>query len=163
MKYLERQIYGPCYKLEGCIWNSHSQFGTKKTMKSFVKFPWISLPNINYSKEFGEKRKFCKASTKSLLYISNIYLVIFHLIIHTHSFFINTKLLMFHSGIMADVGAFAKLWKTSISFCHVSPHGTSRIEGVLSLNLTFKYLSKFCLDYSSSFKLAQKYRSFTWR
>ena len=59
MTYLERKTDGPFHKLEACIWNSHSQCGTwetfktKGTMKTLVKFRWISLGKITYSKEFN--------------------------------------------------------------------------------------------------------------
>ena len=79
------------------------------------------------------------------------YLIIFHLVIHNHIFFIKTKVLIFHSGIIGDIGALEKVWK-SINFCHVCLHGTSRIQDALSWNLIFKYFSKTCLENSSSDK-----------
>jgi len=83
---------------------------------------------MTYNKESSKKRKSSKVATKGIPYLPNIYLIIFHLILHTHSFFIKTNVLMFYSGIMADTGALAELWKTSISFCHVCPNVTAWIQ-----------------------------------
>ena len=102
MKNLERRIDGPCPKLEACIWSSHLQFGTwgnlnlilwrqRRTMKSIVTFGWILLRKMTYNKESSKKRKSSKVATTGILYLPNIYLIIFHLILHTHSFFYKDK------------------------------------------------------------------------
>ena len=42
---------------------------------------------------------------------------------------------MFYSVVMAAIGVLAELRKTSNSFCHVCPLGTSRTLEVLSWNV----------------------------
>jgi len=126
---------GPCHKPEAWIWSSLSQFRTWENLNysfedkgeiwQFVKVRGILLRILTYSKESSKKGISCEVSTTRILYVPNIYLMNFHLIHHTHSFLIKTKLLLFYSGIMADIGALAELWKTSISFCHVCPNVTA--------------------------------------
>jgi hypothetical protein len=65
-----------------------------------------------YSEESSKKRKSRKDSTGGFLYLPNIYLIIFQLILHTHSFFYKDKVLMFYSVVMAAIVAFAKLRKS---------------------------------------------------
>jgi len=57
-------------------------------MKILVKVIGMLLRVLTYSKASRIKRKSCKVSTKGILYLPNTCLIIFHLIRHTHSFFL---------------------------------------------------------------------------
>jgi hypothetical protein len=152
---LERQIDVPCRKLKVEIWSSPSQFGCWGTLNysfenkgeswNFLNFCGVLLSKMTYSKECN-KKKFISVSTTRILYAPNIYLIIVHLIYQIRSFFIKSEMLMFYSVVMAAIGALAELWKKSISFCHVCPHGTSRILDVLLWNLIFEYFWKNCIE-----------------
>jgi hypothetical protein len=142
MEYFERQIDGPCHKLEACIWNSHSQFGAWKTLNyssEDKESNGIFVKSLSHYAEYHCAKWIIAKSparkenpvvfTTGILQLPNHFLIIFHLILHNPSFFIRTKVLMFCS---AAEGMFAKLWKTPVSFCLVSPKGTSRIHDPLS-------------------------------
>jgi len=96
MKYLERQIDDPCHKLETCIWSSHSQFGTWKTLNYsfevkenqdiFCEISWDNIPQMTYNKGSSKEKESHKVSTAGILYLPNIYLIIFHLILHSQFF-----------------------------------------------------------------------------
>jgi hypothetical protein len=156
MKNLERQIGSLWQKLHNCIWSSHSQFGTWKKLNYSLEEkgePWNfcqrSRDIFFWAKwliaKIPARKKIRKISTNRILYVPNIYLIIFHLI-HTLSFFYKVKTVNVLQCCNGRYRSVSKNVKMSISFCHVCPQETSRILGVLSWNLRFKYFSKICIE-----------------
>jgi len=123
MKKLERKTDGPCCKLEAEIWSPTSQFGSWETLNYSFEgkenheiFYQISRYIITQNdlqqnvkqensvqfpqEEFSRYKTFDNFSRYNS---------------HSH-FFIKTKFLKFYSGIMADIGALANVWKSLLNF-----------------------------------------------
>jgi len=100
-------------------------------MKFFVKLCGILLRKMTYNKQSNKKRKFIKVSTTRILYVPNIYLIIFHLIYHIRSFVYNDKTVNVLQCCNGRYRSVSRIVKKSVSLCHVCPHGTSRILDVL--------------------------------
>jgi len=107
------------FKLAFAVWNLGSfmflLWTQRRTPKTFFKVSWILLGDMIYNTVSSKKRKSCKISKRRILYISNIYLLYFHVKLHIHRFYKN-EVLMFYSGVMADIGALEELRKTAISY-----------------------------------------------
>jgi hypothetical protein len=100
-------------------------------MKSYVKVSGILLRKITYSKGSRKKRISCKVSTTGILYLPNMYLINFHLILHSHFFNKDRSayVLQCCNGRYRRVSIIVK---TSISFGPECLHGTSWIPDVVS-------------------------------
>jgi len=80
-----------------------------------------------HSKEYSKKSKFRKVSTRGILYVPNIYLINFQIILYTLIFFYknkDVKIVQCCNGCYMHV---SNIVKTSIYFCYTCPLGTSRI------------------------------------
>jgi hypothetical protein len=125
MKNLERRIDGPGRKFEGCIWSSLSNLGLGALCYCFEDKgePWKHLSKLagyycaywlisnnvvrkEYSVNFPQQESFTYK-----IFNREIYILLFTITVS----FARTKLLMFYSVIMPDIGNFANLRKTTIS------------------------------------------------
>ena len=70
---------------------------------------------MTYCTESSKKRNFSKISTRRVLYVPNIYLIIFHAILRTQRFH-KDEVLMFYSAIMAHIDPLEELRKTAIKY-----------------------------------------------
>jgi len=126
MKYMERQIDGPCRKLEAEIWSSPSQFGCWGTLNYSFEDKggsWKFL--LNFTGNYWAKWHIAQSQTRKESFVKFpqqeyfIYQYLFNNFpphISHSNFFIKTKLLMFYSVVMAAIVAFAKLWKSLLAF-----------------------------------------------
>jgi len=127
MKYLERQIDGPCRKLEVEIWSSPSQFGCWGTLNYSFEDKggsWNFLLNFAgyywekwlIAKCLARKENSVKFPQQESFMTKHLFDNFFASYIKFAVLFIKAKLLTFYSVVMAAIGALAKLWKNLLAF-----------------------------------------------